>query len=103
MSVSSEAFLPRGCSVISTPVWRVPAVHYASKADGGVEEWLLTLLTSAPEGAERSPSCINRFTIRKRDPEQALDAMKNRKHLFFIWFVRLLALRPLLAYCASLG
>jgi hypothetical protein len=22
---------------------------------------------------------------------------------FFIWFVRLLALRPLLAYCASLG
>jgi hypothetical protein len=23
--------------------------------------------------------------------------------LFFIWFVRLLALRPLLAYCASLG
>jgi hypothetical protein len=24
-------------------------------------------------------------------------------HFFFIWFVRLLALRPLLAYCASLG
>jgi hypothetical protein len=23
--------------------------------------------------------------------------------IFFIWFVRLLALRPLLAYCASLG
>jgi hypothetical protein len=22
---------------------------------------------------------------------------------FFIWFVRVLALRPLLAYCASLG
>jgi hypothetical protein len=24
-------------------------------------------------------------------------------NFFFIWFVRLLALRPLLAYCASLG
>jgi hypothetical protein len=24
-------------------------------------------------------------------------------YFFFIWFVRLLALRPLLAYCASLG
>jgi hypothetical protein len=24
-------------------------------------------------------------------------------HILFIWFVRLLALRPLLAYCASLG
>jgi hypothetical protein len=26
-----------------------------------------------------------------------------REVFFFIWFVRLLALRPLLAYCASLG
>jgi hypothetical protein len=26
-----------------------------------------------------------------------------RETFFFIWFVRLLALRPLLAYCASLG
>jgi hypothetical protein len=25
------------------------------------------------------------------------------KGIFFIWFVRLLAVRPLLAYCASLG
>jgi hypothetical protein len=25
------------------------------------------------------------------------------ENFFFIWFVRLLALRPLLAYCASLG
>jgi hypothetical protein len=24
-------------------------------------------------------------------------------HFFIIWFVRLLGLRPLLAYCASLG
>jgi hypothetical protein len=29
---------------------------------------------------------------------------RNDWHMFFfIWFVRLLALRPLLAYCASLG
>jgi hypothetical protein len=27
----------------------------------------------------------------------------KQKFFFFIWFVRLLALRPLLAYCASLG
>jgi hypothetical protein len=27
----------------------------------------------------------------------------ERWEFFFIWFVRLLALRPLLAYCASLG
>jgi hypothetical protein len=32
--------------------------------------------------------------------EEILDIMEP---VFFIWFVRLLALRPLLAYCASLG
>jgi hypothetical protein len=30
-------------------------------------------------------------------------ATSNERYYFFIWFVRLLALRPLLAYCASLG
>jgi hypothetical protein len=29
--------------------------------------------------------------------------LSNLIYCFFIWFVRLLALRPLLAYCASLG
>jgi hypothetical protein len=46
--------------------------------------------------------CRFRFTQDLHGAKSQNTAFFN-EWFFFIWFVRLLALRPLLAYCASLG
>jgi hypothetical protein len=54
-------------------------------------------------------SCLRFFVVLLRPFRQILGQYLKLGHnyfhysRFFIWFVRLLALRPLLAYCASLG
>jgi hypothetical protein len=44
-----------------------------------------------------------KFPTPKLNKELQCNETEAMHVIFFIWFVRLLALRPLLAYCASLG
>jgi hypothetical protein len=52
------------------------------------------LLLTTYDGAS-NPGRDSNYNVQQR--------VLSRYVFFFIWFVRLLALRPLLAYCASLG
>jgi hypothetical protein len=47
---------------------------------------------------------MNTSGVAREDAVVRSQDMSNRFFfLYIVWFVRLLALRPLLAYCASLG
>jgi hypothetical protein len=62
----------------------------------------LTCLHEQNIGPYTEPDAV-RFSLKVHSPLRNFLVHEAQSFFIIIWFVRLLALRPLLAYCASLG